>query len=290
MPTSPSYQDQIETLFQEAEELFSRIKDGEDCNALTPLAIALDARFDEAGDTLLQGLYNEVKAKIDAEPKKAIKDDIAFYYYERWFRQGVVFGPRYMQTDRMARVCYRNYTDGEDELHHGLLSKRDCLLDTMHDVHDWLCHYATTISEWWSGPAPDFGQYYGPKMNAETIVKYLPGIPTRTYSTLMRVLRPGRPRPQYEWEAIARIIYDCAYFKDTRKHTTREYKNGRIVKKATRIKAWSFNEWCNEVTRLVGIPPFTQRAGNKQVDAEIKRLKRTSGKDGGLKFLPTKTR
>ena len=269
--------------------MFSRIKAREGCDELIPLALALDARFDEAGDTLLQGLYNEVKAKIEAKPDSKGKKDIALYYYERFMRRGVVFGPRYMETDRMARVCYRNYTDGENELHHELLTKRDCLLDTMHDVHDWLCHYATTISEWWSGP--DFGQYYTPPMEAESIAKkYLPGIPTRTYSTLMRVLRPGRPRPQYEWEAIARIIYDCAYFKDTRKHTTREYKNGRIVKKATRIKAWSFNEWCNEFTRLVGIPPFTQRAGNKQVDAEIKRLKRTSGKDGGLKFLPTKTR
>ena len=274
MPTSPSHQDQIEALFREAEALFSRIKTGDDCNELIPLAIALDARFDDAGETLLQGLYNDVEAKIDAEPAES-RQVRAKRLYNRFRGRGVAFGPRYMQLDRMARVCYRNYTDGRNELHHGLLTNRDCLLDTMHDVHDWLYHYATTISGWWSGP--DFGQYYAPPMDAETIAKYLPGIPKRTYSTLMRVLRPSRPRPQYEWEAIARIIYDCPYFK-------RMYKSAKYGRK----KAMSFAQWCKFFTRLVGIPPFTQRAGNRQVAEEIERLKRMSGKDGGLKFLLNK--
>lgn len=262
--------------------MFSRIRAGGACNDLIPLAIALDARFDDAGENLLQGLHKEVEAEID---KARDKKNVAFYYYERFLKGGIVLGPHYWQIDRMARVCYCGYKDGE-ELHHGGLTHRDCLLDTMHDVHDWLYHYANTISGWWSGP--DFGQYYGPRVVAETIANYLPGIPTRTYSTLMRVLRPGRPRPQYEWEAIARIIYDCPYFKGTRKHTRRTYKNGKAIKVATRIKAWSFNEWCEEFTRLVGIPPFAQRAGHQQVAEEIERLKRMSGKDGGLKFLLTK--
>lgn len=255
--------------------MFSRIKAGEDCDELIPIATDLDALFDDAGETILQGLYNEVKVKIEAEPDKVRKDK-ARKVYNRLRNRGIAFGPKYMTMDRMVRVCYRNYTDGKNDAYHGgPLTYRDVLIDTARDIHDWLYHYAVTVSGWWSGPA--FGQYYAPPMEVETIAKYLPGIPTRTYSTLVRVLRPGRPRPQYEWEAIARIIYDCPYFV-------------KVVRMDGRKKALSFHKWCDRFTRIVGIPAFTQRAGNRQVAEEIERLKRMSGKDGGLKFLLTDKR
>lgn len=285
MPKSISYKRRIEDLFKEAEDLFARIKDGEKCDKIIPDALALDARFDDAGESLLQGLHQEWKDKIDKAQNKKSR---AFYYYERFVWKGIVFGPHFWRVDRMARVCYRNYKDGENDFYRGLATKRDYVIDTMKDVHDWMYHYANTISGWWV--STDFGNYYAPPMGVEIIGKYLPGIPGRTYSTLMRVLRPSTPRPQYQWEAIARIIYDCPYFKGIRKKTTRTYEKGKAVKVESRLKAWSFNEWCEEFTRLVGIPDFIQKAGNKQVAEEIERLKKLSGKDGGLKFLLTNKR
>lgn len=276
MPTTSTYLQRIEGLFREAEALFVRIKGGEKCDELIPAAIALDARFDDAGEDLLQGIYKEVEAKIYAKPDGEPRMKEARRLYKVFRGRGVAFGPQYWRVDRIARVCYRNYKDGENELYRGLATKRDYVIDTMKDVHDWMYHYATTISEWWN--MGDFGKLHTPRAEAESINHYLTkDISTRTYSTLMHVLRPSTPRPQYQWEAIARIIYDSPYFK-------RMYKSVKYGRK----KAMSFSQWCKFFTRLVGIPDFVQRPGNKQVAEEIERLKRMSGKDGGLKFLLTK--
>lgn len=291
MPTNISYQRRIEALFKDAEDLVDRIKDGEKCDHIIPDALALDARFDDAGEILLQGLYNDVEAKISKARTQDKRKGIAVYYYERFLWKGIVFGPQYWKIDRKARVCYRNYKDGENEYYQGLATKRDYVIDTMKDIHDWMYHYATTISEWWI--TGDLGKLYTPKGEVQTtegdpefIKGYLTeNIPTRTYNTLLHVLRPSAPRPLYEWEAIARIIYDCPYFKKTRTRTRRTYENGKAVSISPRKKAWTFNEWCVEFTRLVGIPIFTQRSGHKQVSDAVERLKRLSGKDGGLKFL-----
>jgi hypothetical protein len=291
MSATSTYQRRIEALFREAEALFERIRSGEECDGIILDAIALNARFDDAGEDLLQGLYKEVEVKIDKARTQDKKKGIAVYYYERFLWKGIVFGPQYWRVDRMARVCYRNYTGGAGEIFSGMLTKRDCLLDTMRDVHDWMYHYAESISGWWS--MGDLGNLYTPKGEAQTpegeakfIKEYLTkDISARTYSTLLHVLRPDAPRPLYEWEAIARIIYDCPYFKKTRTRTRRTYEKGKAVSISPRKKAWTFNEWCVEFTRLVGIPIFTQRSGHKQVSDAVERLKRLSGKDGGLKFL-----
>ena len=287
MPTTSTYLQRIEALFREAEDLFVRIKGGEKCDHIIPDALALDARFDDAGEDLLQGLYKEVEAKIYALPEGDLRKDVAKDCYKFFARMGAVFGPHYWKVDRIVRVCYRNYKDGENELYRGLATKNDYVLDTAEDIHNWIYYYANTISGWWCDQEPDerfgpgWGDFYTPRVGAESIAKYLSkDISPRTYHTLIRVLRPGRPRPQYQWEAIARIIYDCPYFKRTRK------SHGQIYTR-------TFEKWGKKFSQLVGIPPFTQRAGNKQVAEEIERLKKMSGKDGGLKFLlskPTKKR
>lgn len=255
----------------EAEALFVRIKAGEKCDVIIPDAIALDARFDDAGESLLQGLHKEVEAKIYAKPDGEPRMKEARRLY-KVFRGRITFGTQYWRVDRIARICFRNYKDGENELYRGLATKRDYVIDTMKDIHDWMYHYAITISEWKS--RGDWGE-----LPNQSIKDYLPDIAPRTHHALMRVLRPSTPRPQYQWEAIARIIYDCPYFK-------RMYKSAKYGRRKER----SFAQWCKSFTRLVGIPPFTQKAGNKQVAEEIERLKKLSGKDGGLKFLLTNKR
>lgn len=265
MATKHQYINEVERLFSGVYDVFTRVRKGEVGIELTGCADAILNNLDGHGHELLKRLYEEVESHVLAQQEKE-RRTASKRIFNRLRKAGIVFGPRYAELDRAARIGIRNFrreydkgrelatvTDAVDWIEYGMMDVR------VKEISDWLYHFAVTASGWWNPlrcGGTLLGEYYTPIAGPESVRRFLvDDTPEDIIERLVKELHPGRDRDQFEWEARAVVIYESRYFK--------------MVHDG---KRWTFKAWAKEFCRMMNIPFFTQRGAQEKVYDEAVRL------------------